>query len=86
MVPASVAARFHRGLAGGIVELVGKIVELRGFDTVAPLSGGCFQNAVLFGEVSRLLRKQGYNVLSMPQSPPKTECWPSARRLSRPRD
>ena len=53
MVPASVvAARFHRGLAGGIVELVGKIVELRGFDTVAPLSGGCFQNALLTERVS----------------------------------
>jgi hydrogenase maturation protein HypF len=63
-VPAPiVAARFHRGLAEGIAEVVGKLAERRSFDTVA-LSGGCFQNTVLFGEVSRLLQAQSLTVLS----------------------
>jgi hydrogenase maturation protein HypF len=63
-VPAPVvAARFHRGLAGGIAEMAGKLGERRSFDAVA-LSGGCFQNAVLFSQVSRLLRGRGFAVLS----------------------
>jgi hydrogenase maturation protein HypF len=64
VVPAPIiAARFHRGLAEGISEMVRKLAERRLFDTVA-LSGGCFQNTVLFGEVSRLLRARGFTVLS----------------------
>jgi hydrogenase maturation protein HypF len=51
------------GLASGIVEMLGMIAELRAFDTIA-LSGGCFQNAVLFSEVSQLSWRQGYKVLS----------------------
>ena len=63
-VPAPVvAARFHRGLAEGIAEIAANLAESRPFDTIA-LSGGCFQNAVLFGDVSRLLRAQGFAVLS----------------------
>ncbi|MBV8334580.1 MAG: carbamoyltransferase HypF, partial [Alphaproteobacteria bacterium] len=63
-IPAPViAARFHRGLAGGIVEMVSIIAELRAFDAVA-LSGGCLQNAVLLAEVSHQLRALGVNVLS----------------------
>ena len=58
-----VAARFHQGLAQGIAELTRNLAERRWFDTVA-LSGGCFQNAVLFGAVSRLLQAQGFTVLS----------------------
>jgi hypothetical protein len=34
-VPAVIAGRFHRGLASGIVEMLGKIAELRAFDTIA---------------------------------------------------
>jgi hydrogenase maturation protein HypF len=64
VVPAPIiAARFQRGLAEGISEMVRKLAERRLFDTVA-LSGGCFQNTVLFGEVSRLLRARGFTVLS----------------------
>jgi hydrogenase maturation protein HypF len=41
-VPAPViAARFHQGLAGGIVEMVRKIAEHRAFDTVALSGGAC---------------------------------------------
>jgi hydrogenase maturation protein HypF len=61
-----IAARFHRGLARVIREMA---VELRGdcdrprFDTVA-LSGGCFQNRVLFEETERRLLDEGFTVLS----------------------
>jgi hydrogenase maturation protein HypF len=61
--PPVIAARFHKGLACGIAEMTEKLATIRSFDTVA-LSGGCFQNAVLLGEVSRLLRAQGFVVLS----------------------
>lgn len=58
-----IAARFHRGLARALAAMV---LELRsggaGFDTVA-LSGGCFQNRVLFLEVSRRIRAEGLTVL-----------------------
>ena len=62
------AARFHKGLAKAIATMVVKLA-LRDadvgprFDTVA-LSGGCFQNAVLFEEVVRLLRDAGFVVLT----------------------
>jgi hydrogenase maturation protein HypF len=66
------ASRFHRGLARA---LVGMACGLRGarprarFDTVA-LSGGCFQNRVLFEEVCRGLRDQGLRVLTQAHVPP----------------
>lgn len=65
-VPAAViSARFHLGLARA---LVGMARRLRGegaalFDTVA-LSGGCFQNEVLFNETARGLSAAGFRVLS----------------------
>jgi hypothetical protein len=67
-----VAARFHRGLARAIREMV---VRLRGdrerprFDTLA-LSGGCFQNRVLFEETERCLSDEGLVVLSHAAVPP----------------
>jgi hydrogenase maturation protein HypF len=63
-----IAARFHKGLASGIAEMVEKLAEYRPFDTIA-LSGGCFHNAVLFDEVSRRLRGQGFAVLSHAEVP-----------------
>ena len=43
----AIAARFHRGLARAIVDMVDHVRHTRGaIDTVA-LSGGCFQNRVL---------------------------------------
>lgn len=62
-----IAARFHRGLARGLAQLVGKLARAGGsrglFDTVA-LSGGCFANRVLFEELARRLRGNGFRVLA----------------------
>jgi hydrogenase maturation protein HypF len=59
---AVIAARFHCGLAQAIVELVDALGHQR-FDRVA-LSGGSFQNRVLFERVSAGLRARGFAVLS----------------------
>jgi hydrogenase maturation protein HypF len=68
-----IAARFHRGLARVITSMA---EQLRGedgnrhrFDTVA-LSGGCFQNRVLFEETVRCLRGAGFDVLTHARVPP----------------
>jgi hydrogenase maturation protein HypF len=61
-----IAARFHRGLARVVTEMTTALRGERGrphFDTVA-LSGGCFQNRVLFEETERQLRDEGFEVLS----------------------
>ena len=67
--PPVIAARFHKGLAKIIAAMA---VKLRGddqrFDTVA-LSGGCFQNKVLFEETAARLRDAGFAVLSHSQVP-----------------
>ncbi len=65
------AARFHRGLARAITAMVEKVagpVEERRIDTVA-LSGGCFQNRVLFEEVERRVSACGFHVLSHARVP-----------------
>ena len=59
------SARFHRGLARGVVQLVQKLAgagDPPRFDTVV-LSGGCFQNRVLFEQCARRLRAAGFTVL-----------------------
>lgn len=63
-----VAARFHKGLAKAIAAMTRKLARrdsLEGarFDTVA-LSGGCFQNRILFEQVVRRLEADGFTVLS----------------------
>jgi len=60
------SARFHRGLARVVVAMAKKVRGEEGerhFDSVA-LSGGCFQNRVLFEEASRGLTLAGFRVLS----------------------
>jgi hydrogenase maturation protein HypF len=57
---AAMAARFHKGVAMAVLAMTRR---LPGFDTVA-LSGGCFQNAVLFELTERLLSAAGYRVIS----------------------
>jgi hydrogenase maturation protein HypF len=72
--PASViATRFHKGLAKAIVAMTRKLAETsdgakRNFSTVA-LTGGCFQNRILFEAVSRRLERDGFTVLSHAQIP-----------------
>lgn len=62
-----IAARFHKGLAVGLADMAemlsGRDCGIARFDTVA-LSGGCFQNRILFEEVSRNLAVRGFVVLS----------------------
>ncbi len=70
--PGVIAARFHRGLARVITSMT---LKLRGdresprFGTVA-LSGGCFQNRVLFEETSQRLRAAGFELLTHARVPP----------------
>ncbi|PPC83087.1 MAG: carbamoyltransferase HypF [Hyphomicrobium sp.] len=66
--PGVIAARFHVGLAKAIANMTQRLAlrsgnNARRFDTVA-LSGGCFQNRVLFEEVVRLLKIDGFTILS----------------------
>jgi hydrogenase maturation protein HypF len=67
-----IAARFHRGLARTLTAMATRLHgedNERRFDTVV-LSGGCFQNRVLFEETSRRLRGAGFEVLSHGDIPP----------------
>lgn len=68
------AARFHKGLAISIAAMTRKLAggeddaRQPHFSTVA-LSGGCFQNRVLFDEVSRRLEQANFSVLTHAQVP-----------------
>lgn len=67
------AARFHKGLAKIIVAMTKTLArgDREGqarFDTVA-LSGGCFQNRVLFEETVRRLEAEKFTVLSHARVP-----------------
>ena len=59
---ATIAARFHNGLAGAIVAVCGAVRERHGLGTVA-LSGGVFQNALLLERTERELREAAFRVL-----------------------
>ena len=67
-----IAARFHKGLARVIVAMTRKLAwrdeGAARFDTVA-LSGGCFQNRILFEEVVRRLEAEKFTVLSHARVP-----------------
>jgi hydrogenase maturation protein HypF len=63
-----IAARFHKGLAKVVAGMARKLAGTGRFDTVA-LSGGCFQNAVLFSETARRLEAAGFRVLSHSRVP-----------------
>jgi hydrogenase maturation protein HypF len=67
------AARFHKGLAKIVVAMARKLAgrdddEAPRFDTIA-LSGGCFQNRILFEEVVRRLEQENFRVLSHSRVP-----------------
>jgi hydrogenase maturation protein HypF len=66
-VAASVmAARFHKGLAAAIVTMADRLAgpdRRRRFERVV-LSGGCFQNRILFEQCVSLLEAEGFTVLS----------------------
>jgi hydrogenase maturation protein HypF len=68
-----IAARFHKGLAQAILAMVSKLAHPAGtsaplFDTVA-LSGGCFQNRILFEAIAAGIERAGFSVLSHSQIP-----------------
>ena len=68
-----ISARFHRGLANAIVRMVAQLCEPAAGDsapvrTVA-LSGGVFQNRILFERVQAGLQARGFTVLSHAQVP-----------------
>jgi len=64
-----VAARFHRGLAEGVVSACRAVRAERGLTTVA-CSGGVFQNALLLGLVADGLEAEGFRVLLHSRVPP----------------
>jgi hydrogenase maturation protein HypF len=64
-----VAARFHAGVAGLVVELCRRAREHSGVQTVA-LGGGVFQNAVLLSAVVAGLDGEGFEVLRPRLLPP----------------
>jgi hydrogenase maturation protein HypF len=66
-----IAARFHHGLAAALADMTATLAgdDETWFDTVA-LSGGCFQNKLLFEETARRLREVGLTVLTHARVPP----------------
>ncbi|HEX3881066.1 MAG TPA: carbamoyltransferase HypF [Stellaceae bacterium] len=65
---AATAARFHRGLSEAVVSMVARLADEARFDTVA-LSGGCFQNRLLFEGVAAGLGAAGFAVLDHAEVP-----------------
>lgn len=63
-----IAARFHRGLAKAIVDMAVRLATGAEIGTVA-LSGGCFQNAILFTLVEDGLKDAGLRVISHSKVP-----------------
>jgi hydrogenase maturation protein HypF len=64
-----IAARFHNGLAAGVVAVCHRLRAERGLDTVA-LSGGVFQNLLLLGRCVDGLKAGGFRVLLHGRVPP----------------
>jgi hydrogenase maturation protein HypF len=69
------AARFHKGLAKAIAAMAKKLSRCdegggRGLFEGVALSGGCFQNRVLFEEVVRRLEEENFTVFSHARVPP----------------
>ena len=63
-----ISARFHRGLAKAIVDMIIRLHQQSGISTVA-LSGGVFQNRTLFTLCMGLLRQHPLKVLFHQQLP-----------------
>ena len=61
--PDVISARFHKTMAKIILEACRLISRQSGLKTVA-LSGGVFQNRLLFNLVLDILEKEGFRVLS----------------------
>ena len=59
---ACIAKKFHNTVSEFTVNVVERIAESTGLDTVA-LSGGVFQNRILTESIFKLLKTKGFNVL-----------------------
>jgi hydrogenase maturation protein HypF len=66
---ASGAALFHSTLAAALAEWIGAASRATDITTVA-LGGGCFMNAVLSRQLTRLLRARALDALEARQAPP----------------
>jgi hydrogenase maturation protein HypF len=67
-----ISARFHKGLAIAVVRMIGVLaadVPASANARTVALSGGVFQNRILFEQVAVRLGKAGFRVLSHRQFP-----------------
>jgi hydrogenase maturation protein HypF len=71
--PARVSGRFHATIADATIEAAVRASKTTGLKTVC-LSGGCFQNALLFGLVVNGFAGAGLQVLTHHLLPPNDEC------------
>ena len=62
--PGAISARFHKGLANAIVKMVEAVRERYPCAQSVALSGGVFQNKILFELVEPQLRSSGFQVLT----------------------
>jgi hydrogenase maturation protein HypF len=69
----AIAVKFHNTVAGMVVRVCNDIREKTGLGTVA-LSGGVFQNSLLFGMVEHGLGMRGFRVLSHSKVPANDAC------------
>ncbi|WP_235998658.1 carbamoyltransferase HypF [Qaidamihabitans albus] len=68
VAPATIAARFHNGVAETIGRVCARLRETTGVGTVA-LSGGVFQNLLLLERTVRSLEGKGFRVLTHARVP-----------------
>jgi hydrogenase maturation protein HypF len=67
--PSHIAAAFHMGLVGGVVEGAAAVCEQEDVQTIV-LSGGVFQNWLLVSELTRQLQNRSFNVWTNHAVPP----------------
>jgi hydrogenase maturation protein HypF len=73
-VPAeAISAEFHNGLGNGVVAMCERIREAEKISSVA-LSGGVFQNKLLFERTVRELERKDFRVLTHQLVPPNDGC------------
>jgi hydrogenase maturation protein HypF len=70
---AIIAARFHNSLVRLLADACVLLQERTGLNLVA-LSGGTFQNALLFTRLKRSLEAHGFEVLAHKLTPPNDGC------------
>ena len=70
---AIIAARFHNSLVRLLADACDLIRERTGLN-LAALSGGAFQNALLFTRLKRTLEARGFEVLTHKLTPPNDGC------------